>query len=258
MKVIFEDEKMIVVEKDPGELTQSGKVSEPNLISRLQVMRKQRKEPPFIAVLNRLDRPVGGLVLFAKDSKTTARLTEQMKAGRIHKTYETWVMKVGNTATEAEAGRLEDFLLKDGRTNKSAVVPEGTKDAKKAILEYKVLKRAHDAAGHELLLLRIHLLTGRHHQIRAQLSSRGFVILGDSKYLDDARKSGADASQSAGTSNARGEVKQSAGASDAGMPGIPQLRRGQIALYSVELTIGEGTKQERSFNIKWDGENWTF
>ena len=160
--------------------------------------RKKGNRAPFIAPVNRLDRPVEGLVLYAKNSKAAAALTRQITQGEVDKCYYAVVKVTDRKGMEnvqkVLGGRtvitLENYLLKDSRTNMSRVVPEGTDGAKKAVLEYQVLGVE---AGEELALLRVKLHTGRHHQIRVQLSEAGMPILNDTKYavpLDEEKVKG--------------------------------------------------------------------
>jgi 23S rRNA pseudouridine1911/1915/1917 synthase len=129
----------------------------------------------YVGLVHRLDRPVGGVMVFAKTSKAAARLSNQVREKQFQKTYLTIV----NGKMEQSQGTLEDYLLKDERNNKSKVVKEGTKNSKLAILDYEVLKHDEEL---NLSVLKINLHTGRHHQIRVQLSSKNHSIYGDQKY----------------------------------------------------------------------------
>ena len=130
-------------------------------------------------MINRLDQPVEGIVLFALNAKAAANLSKQLQDGTMRKEYLAVVRKAAprNREEAAEYCRLTDWLLKDGRTNTSRVVQAGAPGAKKAELEYRILREENGFA-----LLDIHLLTGRHHQIRVQLSHAGMPIAGDRKY----------------------------------------------------------------------------
>ncbi len=134
---------------------------------------------PYLAVINRLDQPVEGIVLFALNAKAAANLSKQLQDGTMRKDYLAVVRKAAprNREAAAEYFRLTDWLLKDGRANTSRVVQAGAPGAKKAELEYRILREENGFA-----LLDIHLLTGRHHQIRVQLSHAGMPIAGDRKY----------------------------------------------------------------------------
>ena len=176
--IVYEDDDICVCHKPSGVLTQSDRGFSQDMVSVLMTYeRKKGNRAPFIAPVNRLDRPVEGLVLYAKNSKAAAALTRQITQGEVDKCYYA-VVKVtdrkGMENVQKVLGdrtviTLENYLLKDSRTNMSRVVPEGTDSAKKAVLEYQVLGVE---AGGELALLRVKLHTGRHHQIRVQLSGQ--------------------------------------------------------------------------------------
>lgn len=135
----------------------------------------------FCGVVHRIDRPAQGLVIFAKTSKALSRLNDMLRRGDIHKTY----LAVVEGTRRDTAGTLEQYLLSDGRTNKTRVVSVDTPGAQKAVLKYKVR-----GVGDRYSLLEVNLLTGRKHQIRCQLSSTGTPIKGDLKY--GARRSNPD------------------------------------------------------------------
>lgn len=186
--IVYEDDDICVCHKPSGVLTQSDRGFSQDMVSALMTYeRKKGNKAPFIAPVNRLDRPVEGLVLYAKNSKSAAALTRQITQGEVDKCYYAVVKvtdKKGMENIQKEYSdraviTLENYLLKDSKTNMSRVVPEETDGAKKAVLEYKVLGVE---AGEELALLRVKLHTGRHHQIRVQLSEAGMPILNDTKY----------------------------------------------------------------------------
>lgn len=197
--IVYEDDDICVCHKPSGVLTQSDRGFSQDMVSALMTYeRKKGNMAPFIAPVNRLDRPVDGLVLYAKNSKAAAALTRQITQGEVDKCYYAVVKVTDRKGMEnvqkVLGGRtvitLENYLLKDSKTNMSHVVPEGTDGAKKAVLEYQVLGVE---AGEELALLRVKLHTGRHHQIRVQLSEAGMPILNDTKYavpLDEEKVKG--------------------------------------------------------------------
>ena len=129
----------------------------------------------YLGLVHRLDRPVGGVMVFAKTSKAASRLSEEVRLKEFQKTY----LVIVNGKMENKKGTLEDYLLKNERNNISKVVKENTKNSKLAILDYEVLKYDEEI---DLSVLKINLHTGRHHQIRVQLSSRNHSIYGDQKY----------------------------------------------------------------------------
>ena len=197
--IVYEDDDICVCHKPSGVLTQSDRGFSQDMVSALMTYeRKKGNRAPFIAPVNRLDRPVEGLVLYAKNSKAAAALTRQITQGEVDKCYYAVVKvtdrkgmeNVQKEYSDRAVITLENYLLKDSKTNMSHVVPEGTDGAKKAVLEYRVLGVE---AGEELALLRVKLHTGRHHQIRVQLSEAGMPILNDTKYavpLDEEKVKG--------------------------------------------------------------------
>ena len=178
LNVIYEDNHIIVVEKPVNIPSQSDKTGDIDLLSIVKQYIKEKYNKPgnvYVGLIHRLDRPVGGVMVFAKTSKAAARLSNQVREKQFQKTYLTIV----NSKMEQEKGTLQDYLLKNEKTNMSKVVAEGTKNSKLAILDYEVLKYEKEI---DLSVLKIHLHTGRHHQIRVQLSSRNHSIYGDQKY----------------------------------------------------------------------------
>ena len=184
--IVYEDDNICVCHKPSGVLTQSDRGFSQDMVSALMTYeRKKGVKAPFIAPVNRLDRPVEGLVLYAKNSKSAAALTRQITSGEVDKCYYAVVDITGGNSMEdmqkklhdREMTTLEDYLLKDSKTNMSKAVSENTQGAKKAVLEYQVLAVDADA---KRALLKLH--TGRHHQIRVQLANAGLPILDDTKY----------------------------------------------------------------------------
>ena len=178
LKVIFEDNHIIVVEKPVNIPSQGDKTGDIDMLTIIKKYIKEKYNKPgnvYLGLVHRLDRPVGGVMVFAKTSKAAARLSEQVREKIFQKTY----LVIVNGKMEARSGTLEDYLLKNEKNNMSKVVKEGTKNAKFASLDYEVLKYNEEI---DLSLLKINLHTGRHHQIRVQLSSRNHSIYGDQKY----------------------------------------------------------------------------
>lgn len=175
MKVIYEDNNKLVVYKKAGQLTQSGKNFDVDLTSEVLNYRKKKGEEVYAGLINRLDRPVSGLVLFAKSKKEAARLSGQMQQGGFNKHY---YALIGGKLPD-NSGVLVDYLKKDDKSNLSEVVSENVEGAKYAELEYEVVKVIEQD---RLTLIKIRLVTGRHHQIRVQFASRGCALLGDGKY----------------------------------------------------------------------------
>lgn len=178
VKVIFEDNHIIVVEKPVNIPSQGDKTGDIDMLTLIKEYIKDKYNKPgnvYLGLIHRLDRPVGGVMVFAKTSKAAARLSEQVREKIFKKTY----LVVVNGKMEKQTGTLEDYLLKNEKKNMSYVVKESTKNAKQAILDYKVMKYNEEI---DLSVLKINLHTGRHHQIRVQLSSRNHSIYGDQKY----------------------------------------------------------------------------
>lgn len=178
LKVIYEDNHIIVVEKPVNIPSQGDKTGDTDMLTIIKEYIKEKYNKPgnvYLGLIHRLDRPVGGVMVFAKTSKAAARLSEQVREKEFQKSY----LVIVDGKMEKEKETLEDYLLKNEKTNTSKVVKEGTKNSKYAKLDYEVLKYDKEL---NLSVLKILLHTGRHHQIRVQLSSRGHSIYGDQKY----------------------------------------------------------------------------
>ena len=178
LKVIYEDNHIIVVEKPANIPSQGDKTGDLDMLTIIKAYLKEKYNKPgnvYLGLVHRLDRPVGGVMVFAKTSKAAARLSEQVREKVFKKKY----LVIVNGKFEEKKGTLKDYLLKNERLNKSRVVEEGTKNSKLAKLDYEVIKYDPDL---NLSVVKINLHTGRHHQIRVQLSSRNHSIYGDQKY----------------------------------------------------------------------------
>lgn len=176
MLPLYEDNHIIIVSKRSGEIVQGDKTGDEPLSETVKQYIKEKYHKPgnvFLGVVHRLDRPVWGLVVFAKTSKALTRLNKMFKDGQVHKTY--WA--ITKNAPPAEEGVLTDWLVRNERQNKSYAHPQEVPNAKKAVLKYRVI--AHSDRYH---LIEVSLLTGRHHQIRCQLANMGCAIKGDLKY----------------------------------------------------------------------------
>ena len=173
LNIIYEDEAIIVCEKEAGIATQTKKIGQKDMESMLRTYRMQKGEPSYIGVVHRLDQPVRGVMVFAKTKEAAADLSRQVS----EKTADKYYYAVVDGVPKKEMDTLVDYLLKDGKTNLSKVVGKDTKDAKRAELSYEVLEKNETQA-----LLKIKLLTGRHHQIRVQMAYAGYPLLGDRKY----------------------------------------------------------------------------
>ena len=178
MKVIYEDNQIIVVEKEPNIPSQSDKTGDMDMLTMVKSYIKEKYNKPgevYIGLVHRLDRPVGGVMVFARTSKAASRLSEQVRNKTLKKTYIATV----DGEIEQEQGILEDYLYKDERHNMSKVVNKDKKNAKLAKLDYEVLN--YDAKR-QLSVVKINLHTGRHHQIRVQFENFGHSLYGDQKY----------------------------------------------------------------------------
>ncbi|MBO5824527.1 MAG: RNA pseudouridine synthase [Prevotella sp.] len=176
MRVVYEDNHIIIVYKESGEIVQGDKTGDTPLSDIVKDYIKEKYQKPgnvFLGVVHRLDRPVSGLVVFARTSKALSRLNEMFRNGEVHKTY--WAITKNMPAIEE--GRLEHWLVRNERQNKSYAYAKEKPGAKKAVLEYKMIGRTDNYS-----LLEVRLLTGRHHQIRCQLAAMGCPIKGDLKY----------------------------------------------------------------------------
>ncbi|MDR3128963.1 MAG: RNA pseudouridine synthase [Tannerellaceae bacterium] len=176
MQVIYEDNHLLAVNKCCGEIVQGDRTGDEPLVETLKGYLKEKYAKPgnvFLGVPHRVDRPVSGVVLFARTSKALSRLNELFRRGEVQKNY----LALVSPSPTLPKGERRDWLLRNGRQNKSYVCNFGTPDAKEAILRYRTV-------GHtqRYTLLEIELLTGRHHQIRAQLTAMGCPIKGDLKY----------------------------------------------------------------------------
>ncbi|NPD92658.1 RluA family pseudouridine synthase [Xylanibacter muris] len=186
MQVIYEDNHIIIVNKKSGEIVQGDKTGDKPLSDTVKEYIKEKYAKPgnvFCGVVHRLDRPVSGLVVFARTSKALSRLNDMFRNGEVHKTY--WA--ITSEKPKVAEGTLENYLLRNEKQNKSYAYSREVPNSKKAILKYRLIGESKNYN-----LLEIQLLTGRHHQIRCQLSAMGCPIKGDLKY--GARRSNPDGS----------------------------------------------------------------
>ena len=175
-QIIYEDNHLLVINKKVGQLVQGDKTGDESLLDSIKNFIKIRDNKPgnvFLGLVHRIDRPTSGLVIYAKTSKALSRLTQMVKNREIKKTY--WAVVVKEMIPPSQ--RLVHYLKKNEKNNKAIVFPKPTEGAKEAILTYNIVKSLDN-----YLLLEIDLETGRHHQIRAQLSKNGTPIKGDLKY----------------------------------------------------------------------------
>lgn len=184
IEVLYEDNHVLVVVKPVNVPTQEDSSGDPDLLSLLKADLKVRHNKPgnvFLGLVHRLDRPVGGVMVFAKTSKAASRLSDQVRTHRLDKTY---TAVVHGFVSPAE-GRLRDYLLKDKRTNTVRTVSQNVDGAKEALLEYKVLDQQKGFS-----LIQVHLITGRSHQIRVQWAAQGHPLYGDQRYGQESAQPG--------------------------------------------------------------------
>ena len=178
LKVLYEDNHIIVVEKPPNIPSQGDKTNDEDMLTIIKDYIKEKYNKPgnvYLGLVHRLDRPVGGVMVFAKTSKAASRLSEEVRNKSFKKTY----LAVCNGKFDESKGTFKDYLWKDEKNNTSYVVKETKKNAKEASLDYEVLYYDKEK---DVSLVKINLHTGRHHQIRVQFSSRMHALVGDSKY----------------------------------------------------------------------------
>ena len=176
MTVVYEDNHLIIVNKSASEIVQGDKTGDTPLSETVKAYLKEKYQKPgnvFLGVTHRLDRPVSGLVVFAKTSKALTRLNEMFRTSEVKKTY--WAI-VKQCPPQPE-GELVHFLVRNEKQNKSYAYDREVPNSKKAILHYRVIGRSDN-----YYLLEVDLKTGRHHQIRCQLAKMGCPIKGDLKY----------------------------------------------------------------------------
>ena len=178
LNVIYEDNHIIVVEKPVNIPSQADKTGDIDMLTLVKDYIKKKYNKPgevYLGLVHRLDRPVGGIMAFAKTSKAASRLSEQVRTKQFKKKY----LVIADGKFKDNKGTLEDYLLKNERLNTSKVVDKNTKNSKLAILDYEVLKYNSEI---NLSLVKVNLHTGRHHQIRVQFANSGHSICGDQKY----------------------------------------------------------------------------
>lgn len=175
--ILYEDNDLICVVKPVGMPTQPDKTGDMDVMTFLNAyLEKEKKENLYIGLIHRLDRPVGGILLFSKNKYINSKLSQMMQQNKIKKEY--LAVVCGKTK---QKGILENYLIKNGKTNLSFVVDKQTMNSKKAILSYNRIQTIKENQEY-YSLLNIKLKTGRHHQIRVQLSYAGIPIWGDQKY----------------------------------------------------------------------------
>lgn len=175
--IVFEDDHLLLINKPANVLSQKDHTGDPDVLTlcKQYIRRSSKRNDPFIGLIHRLDRPVGGLMLFAKTRKSADHLSQQIRDRTMQKTY--WAVTSGDPPRN---GMLTHHLYKDRNKNIVNVVPKNNRQGKEAILSFSKLETLND-----LNLLAIHLQTGRPHQIRVQLAQEGYPVWGDYKYGPD-------------------------------------------------------------------------
>lgn len=184
IKILYEDNHLLVVEKPVNMLVQADKTKDEDLLTKLKEYIKKEYNKPgavFLSLVHRLDRPVGGAIVYAKTSKAASRLSDQLRRRVIEREY----LAIVRGSVNKNQARLENYLLKDNKRNEVSIVKSNIKGSQKAILGYKKLANKRD-----LSLLKVKLETGRSHQIRVQLAGIGHPLYGDQKYGSKVNKVG--------------------------------------------------------------------
>lgn len=190
LKILYEDNHIIVVVKEPGIPTQEDKTGDKDMLTIVKEYIKVKYNKPgnvYLGLVHRLDRMVGGVMVFAKTSKAASRISEYIRQKNVKKRYLAVVN--GTLPVSDQKVELRNYLVKNERLNMSRVVDSTTKGSKEAILEYKVLKNF-TYNGKDYSLVDIDLHTGRHHQIRLQFANIGHPLYGDIKYGQKVNKVG--------------------------------------------------------------------
>lgn len=190
LKILYEDNHIIVVVKEPGIPTQEDKTGDKDMLTIVKEYIKVKYNKPgnvYLGLVHRLDRMVGGVMVFAKTSKAASRISEYIRQKNVKKRYLAVVN--GTLPVSDQKVELRNYLVKNERLNMSRVVDSTTKGSKEAILEYKVLKNF-TYNGKDYSLVDIDLHTGRHHQIRLQFAHIGHPLYGDIKYGQKVNKVG--------------------------------------------------------------------
>ena len=178
LKVLYEDNHLIVVEKPVNIPSQGDKTGDVDMLSIIKAYLKEKYNKPgdvYLGLVHRLDRPTGGVMVFAKTSKCASKLSEQVRNKEIHKQY----LCIVDGKLEEKKGTFRDYLYKNEKNNTSRIAKPNEKNAKEAILDYEVIKYNDEI---NLSVVKVNLHTGRHNQIRVQFASRNHSLYGDQKY----------------------------------------------------------------------------
>ena len=192
ISILYEDQDIIVVQKPPGVESQSARGFAPDMVSEIRrhlhnpqdihklTTANSGSQPPYVGVIHRLDKPVGGIMVYAKNQKSAASLSAALQDKKVEKSY----MAVVCGKLVDKQGAYVDYLRQDKKNNTSSIVDKSVKDSRKAVLNYREMEVIHNPGDGErfLSLIDIELLTGRHHQIRVQFAGHGTPLYGDGRY----------------------------------------------------------------------------
>lgn len=183
LNILHEDSDLIVCEKPAGVPSQSDRSMAVDMVSQIKnyLFQSTGESNAYVGIVHRLDRPVGGIMVFAKTKQAAADLSRQLQTHEMNKRYYAIVSDVLPLSKNEESILLRDYLVRDGKTNLSAVTKADVKDAKEAKLEYRVVEHV-EVENEKCSLIDVNLLTGRHHQIRVQTAAHLGGIWGDTKY----------------------------------------------------------------------------
>jgi 23S rRNA pseudouridine1911/1915/1917 synthase len=253
MKILFEDKDKIILNKEAGQLVQSGRGFDLDLVSEVMNCRRKKGEPAYAAVINRLDRPVSGVVLMAKNKESAAKYSRIMQKQGFCKEY----FAVVYGKMEEKKAVLSDYLIKT-KDNVAEISDESCTEAKFAELEYEVMQEITLKNGEILSFLKITLHTGRFHQIRVQLASRGHAIVGDTKYgmkysCDRKLERAADTNNEIKTSSKKTDGYNKATVDSQGS-GQLNFKLHEIALCAHSLNVDD--KEYQVTPPWWDGVTW--
>lgn len=248
LDIVYEDEYLIACVKPYGVPSQPDTTYGVDMITMVKEYLYEKGESdgePYVAIINRLDRPVGGIILFAKDEATAAKLSDMVQDGGIQKYYQ---VVVSGYLDEPE-GEMVDWLLHDKKTNTAKVVSKDTKGAKKAVLNYEILDELDTDEG-EISYLLVELITGRHHQIRCQMAAHGVPVWGDTKYNPAFQGGGKNGSKNGGKNGTSGKGgkggKGGAGKDNSGK-GKSGSKNVQIGLFSTRMEFVHPVTGEEIF-----------
>ena len=186
-EILYEDEGIIVCHKEAGVPVQSGRVGEQDMVSiLLNYLSEKQQKVPYLGLIHRLDQPVEGIIVFAKNKKAASDLSRQVSDGTMKKIYLAVCCdsRRGQNTDDRENVSLVNYLKKDSRTNTSSIVEKNVSGAKRSELSYRILKKT-EIDQKDYVLAEITLMTGRHHQIRVQMAGAGYPLYGDRKYNNE-------------------------------------------------------------------------